>query len=139
MNPMCYKLESKWNLKNHYLGKIVEKSVLREKGDFWEKEEKYEIIFRVQLFFGNKSQQSITNFSSSIQSTAELEVSEKQPVPTQVNPGEQIIQIFNIQCNKVNYWKYFLERKKHLFFFWLDSKIDKIEVLFLIVVKILAF
>ena len=22
MSPMCYKLESKWNLENHYLGKI---------------------------------------------------------------------------------------------------------------------
>ena len=57
--------------------------------------------FRVQLFFGNKSQQIITNFSSSMQSTAELEISEKQPVPGQVNPGEQIVQIFNVQCNKV--------------------------------------
>ena len=66
-----------------------------------EKDGKLKYIFRVQLFFGNKSQQSITNFSSSIQSTAELEVSEKQPVPAQVNPGEQIVQIFNIQCNKV--------------------------------------
>ena len=36
-----------------------------------------------------------------MQSTAELEISEKQPVPGQVNPGEQIVQIFNVQCNKV--------------------------------------
>ena len=74
-----------------------------------EKVGKFKYIFRVQLFFGNKSQQSITNFSSSIQSTAELEVSEKQPVPAQVNPGEQIVQIFNIQCNKVKIDFFFLE------------------------------
>jgi AP-2 complex subunit alpha len=57
-------------------------------------------LSRVQLFYGNKSHQSIGAFSSTIASTAELEVTEKQPVPSLVNVGEQIVQIFNIQCNK---------------------------------------
>ena len=59
------------------------------------------LIFRVQFYYGNKSSSSISNFSTKVVSTAELNITESQTAPPDINPGAQALQILQIKCQKV--------------------------------------
>jgi len=56
---------------------------------------------RVQFYYGNKSSNPIRDFHASTNSTSELEINESQTAPTEINQGAQVLQILQIQCQKV--------------------------------------